>query len=200
MGEREQSSSHARVSERRKALAILRTVPPFAGRQMKRVFGRRVVQSIIAEGVSSPRHDAAATTSARALSRRGAHVRVSPSLGAARPVATHHESLGGDPGRRAVREEGNLFVKGAAARSEQSGTRLLLEASDAGRESALERARGLRHGVAKAAPVRARIERSWVVPARRSSVLQKSMGDALIQRSAGAGPFSRNSARAWPRI
>lgn len=44
VGEKEQSSSHARVSERRKALAILPAAPPFAGRRKKRVFGRRVVQ------------------------------------------------------------------------------------------------------------------------------------------------------------
>lgn len=44
VGEKEQSSSHARVSERRKALAILPAASPFAGRRKKRVFGRRVIR------------------------------------------------------------------------------------------------------------------------------------------------------------
>jgi hypothetical protein len=108
VGEREQSPSHARVSERRKALAVLPAVPPFAGRQKKRTSGRRVGPS--RESPTLER-GAAATTSARALSRRGAHACVSPSLGASRPVATQLESLRGDPGRSEVRERGNSLVK-----------------------------------------------------------------------------------------
>jgi hypothetical protein len=124
VGEREQSPSHARVSERRKALAVLPAVPPFAGRQKKRTSGRRVGPSRESPTLA---RGAAATTSARALSRRGAHACVSPSLGASRPVATHFESFRGDPGRSEVRERGNPLVKGATARSEWSGTRSLLE-------------------------------------------------------------------------
>jgi hypothetical protein len=96
VGEKEQSSSHARVSERRKALAILPAAQPFAGRRKKRISGRRV--GLSRESPTLER-DAAATTSARALSRRGAHVRVSPSLGASRPVATQLASLESDLGR-----------------------------------------------------------------------------------------------------
>lgn len=96
MGEKEQSSSHARVSERRKALAILPAAPPFAGRRKKRISGRHVDLS---RESPTPERGAAATTSARALSRRGAHARVSPSLGVSRPVATRFAFSESDLGR-----------------------------------------------------------------------------------------------------
>lgn len=160
VGEKEQSSSHARVSERRKALAILPAAQPFAGRRKKRISGRRVGLS---RESPTPERDAAATTSARALSRRGAHVRVSPSLGASRPVATQPASLESDLGRGWVAREGQLSRHTATARSEWSGTRSLLEASGASKERS-PKGDGLRHGIAKAVPVRVRIEGSRLCP------------------------------------
>lgn len=59
--------------------------------------------------------------------------------------------------------EGQLSRQSATARSEWSGTRSLLEASGASNERS-PKGDGLRHGIAKAVPVRARIEGSRLCP------------------------------------
>lgn len=165
VGEREQSQSHARVSERRKALAILPAAPPFAGRRKKRISGRRV--GLSRESPTLER-DAAATTSARALSRRGAHARVSPSLGASRPVATHFASLESDLGRgRGARgrklsskRDGSLGAVGYPVASRSFGRRQR-ETSERGRLASRDRESGSGAGEDRGLAV---------VPARRFEV------------------------------
>lgn len=119
--------------------------------------------------------------------RRGAHAKtVSPSLGAARPIATQLARRRGDPRRDREARGGRLPRESAVARSVRSGTRSFLEGFGRNRESERVTTQRKQRRCGRGS------SGSRVCP-RVDCVLQKSVGDALTHRSARAVTFLTKS-------